>query len=160
MEDLTPSEIILAFARTHDEDKFWPTPGRLRELSGREAQGDPLEREAVAALSVVLSKMRSFGWELKPRPGKIIATDSPDGRLLEEPTREPTQYHGLPRRSMLALATLGWGDHQRGLALLRDHPGLRDPAAGDAEFRVNLLRQADELKRRWVEAYRNAMGGK
>lgn len=164
LEDLNPEEIILAFSRTHDEDSFWPTPGRLRGLSGREPLGDPLEREADAALRVLLSKMRNHGWELKPKLGAIIRTDDPaTGRLLKEPLREATTHHGLPHKTMLTVAVLGWGDILRGLALLKDHPAVVRPEAGDVEFKVNALKQADELRRRFVEAYRAnsaAMGGR
>lgn len=156
LEDLTPEDIILAFTRAQDEENYWPTPSRLRELCGREPAGDPLEREAIAAFNAVLSKMRGFGWELKPRLGRIIATSGPDGRLLAEPLRAPTEEPNLPLRSMQALALLGWGDWHKGVALLRDHPAVKSVPAGEelGQYQVNALKQADELKRRWVEAYR------
>jgi hypothetical protein len=156
LEDLSQQEIILAFSRSHDEDTFWPTPGRLRGLSGRDAPGDPVEREADGAFHALLAKMRTHGWELKPRLGSIIRDRGEDGRLLIEPEREPLIHPGLPARTMQTLAVLGWGDRMQGLALLRDHPGVAKPAmTGEAaEFRVNVLRNADDLRRRWVEAYR------
>lgn len=154
--DLTPQELVLAFSRAAEEDKFFPAPSRLRELCGREPVGDPVEREAVAALTVLLSKMRAFGWELKPRLGRVLETTGEDGRLLAEPKRAPSEEPNLPGKSMQALAVLGWGDWRKGAALLREHPAVKAAPTGEeqGQYQVNALKQADEIRKRWVEAYR------
>jgi hypothetical protein len=100
--------------------------------------------------------MRRHGWQLKPELGRIIRTSGDDGRLLMEPEREPTIHHNLPPRTLQAIAMMGWGDHMRGLALMREHPGIANPPDMDAEYKVNALKQADELQRRWIECYRQA----
>lgn len=161
--DLNPTDLVRAFARTTEEDRYWPTPARLRELSGRASMGDPLEREADKALLWLIRQMRYFGWKLQPKIGAIVATDSPDGRLLEEPKRAPTEYPPrLNKYTHMALECLGWGDRDRGLAILSDHPGVRGDVsdgfdkAGAGEFRRNTMKEADELRRRWFDAWRMA----
>jgi hypothetical protein len=102
--------------------------------------------------------MRGFGWELKPRLGRVLETTGPDGRLLAEPRRAPTEEPNVPAKSMQALAVLGWGDWRKGAAVMREHPAVKAVPAGGEElgqYQVNALKQADELKRRWVEAYRH-----
>lgn len=160
LENLSEEEIVLAFSRAHDEEDFWPPPSRLRGLSGRAATGDPLEREASAELRKVIAAMRKFGPFLKPKMGEITSTDTPEGRLRAEPLRGPTEMPpAFSDRTQAAIFTLGWDDQRKGLSILSDHPALRAEGfnKGDAgEFRKNILREADELERRWLVAYRAA----
>lgn len=52
MEDLTEGEIILAFTRAHEEENYWPSPSRLRGLSGPlEANFHPYEGKPAAFTS-------------------------------------------------------------------------------------------------------------
>ena len=61
----------------------------------------------------------------------------------------------MDERTTRALVRLGWGNKERGLAVIAEHPALnRQPEATDGQYRVNQLRAADEILKRFVEAYR------
>jgi hypothetical protein len=57
--DLSPPEIVLAFARATEECKFFPSPATLREYSGQSSSGDPIEREAKQELLYLIGGMRT-----------------------------------------------------------------------------------------------------
>jgi hypothetical protein len=156
-EDMSRAECLMAFTRAHDEEKFFPQPSRLRELSGRAPAGDPLEREAKERLVELLGLMRRYtpGLKAQIKPGVV---DRGQKFTEDEIDRPPA----LPVETDQALRRLGWGDREKGLALLAEHPGVRSIGhaswEGGEQFRTNLLRQADELEKRWVESFRSARG--
>jgi hypothetical protein len=50
---------------------------------------------------------------------------------------------------------LGWGERSRGIALIADHPAVaRKQDQDDQQYRINQLRAADEILKRFVDAYR------
>jgi hypothetical protein len=161
MNELRPNECILAFCRALRECKYFPPPATLREYSGRAADGDPIAREAKEQLLYVLEGMRSkHGPMLKPILGKVLygTEDEPrdeDGRCAAAPIRAESAPFPLSRRTQAALARLGWGDSTRGIAIIAEHPALkRVQDSDDGQYRQNQLRAADEILKRFTDAYR------
>jgi len=162
LAEFNREEIILAFSRATEECRFFPPPAILREYSGRAADGDPIAREAKCELLAILTAMRGpYGPELRDIPGKVIygTEQDPrgaDGRCTEAPIREPSTPFACSHRTNGALVRLGWGSKAAGIALLADHPSLKrhSPQDADPQYRQNQIRAADEILKRWVEAYR------
>jgi hypothetical protein len=161
LAELTPSEIIMAFSRATEECRFFPPPAILREFSGHAADGDPVAREAKVQLLYLLDGMRGpHDVTLKPVLGKVLygTEDDPrdeNGRCAPAPIRGESTPFPLSRRTQAALVRLGWGDRTRGIAVIADHPALkRDEDSTDGQYRQNQLRAADEILRRFTEAYR------
>lgn len=160
MADMSREQCILAFSRATDELRYWPSPAQLRELGGIAASGDPVEAAARAALDEVFAAMREFGPALNPKRGAVMRTTGDDGRMLIEPERAQDRHAELAGPVVMALVRLGWGDQQKGLALLSDHPALAGAAftsAFESPYRQNLLKLADELEKRFILAYRQAV---
>lgn len=167
LADLTPSEIVLAFARATEECKaFFPSPATLREFSGRSSSGDPIGREAEKEfLKLILGMRGPHGLTLRPILGAFLygKQDDPkdaEGRRVPEcdaPRAESTVFP-IARRTEAALVRLGWGDRTAGIALLADHPAVRRKDQGnletDEKYRQNQLRASDELLKRFTDAYR------
>lgn len=159
--DLTKDQLILAFSRATHECRFFPPPAILREFSGRAADGDPVAREAKEQLLYIIEGMRSkHGPMLKPILGKVLygTEDEPrdeNGRCAAAPIRGESTPFPLSRRTQAALVRLGWGDSTRGIAVIADHPALlRKQDSEDGQYRQNQLRVADEIMKRFVDAYR------
>jgi hypothetical protein len=161
LSPLTPSEIIRAFSRATDELRFFPAPSILREFGGLAADGDPIAREAKTELLHLLTGMRgAHGATLAPIPGKVLygTEDDPkdeEGNRVVDAIRGKSTEFPIARRTQEALVRLGWGDSTRGLAVIADHPALgRRVESDDPQYRTNQLRTADEILKRFVEAYR------
>lgn len=164
LEGLSPNQLALAFSRATEECRFFPPPAILREFSGRAADGDPVAREAKDELLRLFEGMRGpHGVGLKPIPGPVLyGTEADprdeDGRIAPAPIRGESTPFPLSRRTQAALARLGWGDSTRGIALVAEHPALKRDnlvaALNDEQYRPNQLRVADEILRRFTEAYR------
>lgn len=161
LEDLNPSQLALAFSRATEECKFFPPPAILREFSGRAADGDPIAHEAKEQLLYIIEGMRGkHGPMLKPILGKVLygTEDDPreeNGRCAAAPIRGESTPFLLSRRTQAALARLGWGDSTRGIAVIADHPSVaRKQDSEDGQYRQNQLRAADEILKRFVDAYR------
>ncbi len=163
LEDLTQEEIVLAFSRAHDECKFFPSPATLREFSGRPVTGDPIANEAKEGLLSIIAAMRGpHGPMLRDIPGRILygTEDCPrdaEGKLAHLPIREPGTPFLLSRRLSDALVRLGWGDRSAGIAVIADHPAVskrRQDPDDDDQYKRNQLRAADEILKRFTDAYR------
>lgn len=164
LAELTKEEIILAFSRAAQECRFFPPPAILREFSGRAADGDPIAREAKEQLLYILDGMRSkHGPMLKPILGRVLygTEEEPrdeDGRCAVAPIRAESTPFPLARRTQAALVRLGWGDSTKGIAVIADHPALLRNGQAlenvESQYKVNQLRAADEILRRFTDAYR------
>jgi hypothetical protein len=53
---------------------------------------------------------------------------------------------------------LGWGNREAGVALIAEHPAVRrkQPDSADEQYRQNQLRAADEILKRFTDAYRES----
>jgi hypothetical protein len=163
LAEFNPSEIVLAFCRATEECRYFPAPATLREYSGRAVDGDPIAREAKEKLLYLLEGMRGpHGPKLVEIPGRVLyGTEADprgeDGRITDVPIREVAKVFPLDRRLRAALGRLGWGDSARGISVVAEHPALRrDEALGsaDGQYRTNQLRTADEILKRFTDAYR------
>lgn len=162
LEEFTQEEIILAFSRAHDELRFFPVPAILREFSGRPVTGDPIAAEAKEALTGILGAMRGpHGPKLKDIPGPVLyGTEDDPKDSSGERTHAPIRGKGTPfplsRRTEATLVRLGWGDRTAGIALLADHPSLQRQSSSDddSRFKTNAVRAADEILKRFTDAYR------
>ena len=80
-----------------------------------------------------------------------------DGIRCGVPVRAESTPFSLSRRAEAALVRLGWGDRVAGIAVIADHPSLRrkqDP--DDEKYQQNQLRAADEILKRFTDAFREA----
>jgi hypothetical protein len=160
MDDLSQAEIVTACSRAITERKTFPLPATLRELTGRGSEGDPVEREAADALAYLLQGMRTeHGTRLLTLPGVVLRVEEEwkDGeRFLTDVLGDRTPFPLSPRLKD-ALRILGWGSGTKGIALIATHPAV---SAGwnfdDDQFRIQPFRVADDILRRWTEAYRQA----
>jgi hypothetical protein len=160
LETLSRPQIIQAFSRAQDECHFWPVPAKLLELSGQVAHGDPIEYEANREMLALFAQMREFG----PRLSYRFKPGTPEN--MGPPPEEARIYpKRLSTLTEAALQNLGWGDRLRGLMILSDHPGMRYESASSAfvtngkaaaEYRWGKIQQADEIRKRWVVAFREA----
>lgn len=123
--------------------------------------GDPVAREAKEQLLYILEGMRSkHGPMLKPILGKVLYGTEEDpreenGRCAAAPIRGESTPFPLSRRTQAALVRLGWGDSTKGIAVIADHPALdRKQDSEDGQYRQNQLRAADEILKRFTDAYR------
>lgn len=161
--DLTVPQLLQAFSRATEECKYWPSPATLRELAGVPAHGDPVAAEAKAELFRILTAMRGpHGLKLQPILGRILYGTEDDPKDADgvrcayyvAPKAESTVFR-LDRRPEAALVRLGWGSREAGIALIAEHPALnRQPDQGDEKYKTNQLRAADEILKRWTDAYR------
>lgn len=162
LADLEPAEIIQAFSRAHDELKYFPPPATLREFSGRAVTGDPIAAEAKSQLLYVLEGMRGpHGPMLRDIPGKVLygTEDDPkdkSGMRVVDAIRAESTPFVLSRRLEAALVRIGWGDRSAGIAMIADHPALSRKSRfdDDDQFKKNQLRAADEILKRFTDAYR------
>jgi hypothetical protein len=166
LSGLTKEEIVLAFCRASEECKsFFPSPATLREFSGRVVDGDPIAREAKAELLKLIEGMRGpHGPMLRPLLGPVLygTEDDPKdetGSRTHAPIRGKSTPFPIARRTQAALVRLGWGDIKAGIALVADHPAVRErpnykTEPDDDQFRKNQLRASDEILKRFTDAYR------
>lgn len=64
----------------------------------------------------------------------------------------PVRHSRMPQA---ALVRLGWGDGTKGIAVIADHPALSmKQDSEDGQYRQNQLRAADEILKRFTDAYR------
>jgi hypothetical protein len=160
---LTQDEAILAFSRAQEECNFFPSPSTLRALSGRAVTGDPIAAEAKEGLLDILDAMRGkHGPKLQPILGRFLfgTEDNPKDAngdrvpYCDAPRAESTPFP-LSRRLEATLVRLCWGDRVAGIAVIADHPSLRRKRQDDDEkYQQNQLRAADEILKRFTDAYR------
>lgn len=159
LDDMKPGELIAACCTAARECKFFPTPSELRELAGIPTAAQQERAAARRALQEVLEAIRNHGPELRPIPGAILTDKGEDGRLLDIPLRAPSTLPPLfPEQTFRAVRSLGWGESRAGLQLLSTHPAVF-AMAGTVEYGAygpTLARQAEEIEKRWFEAYREA----
>lgn len=149
LEDFSKDDCIRAFTLALHECKFFPTPGELRELAGIPTAAQQERAAARRALQDVLEAIRKHGPELRPIPGAILTDKGEDGRLLDIPLRAPsTPAPSFMLPVNLALTRLGYGDRRQGVLFLASHPAL----GSTTEF-PTVARQAEEIEKRWFEAY-------
>lgn len=157
MEDLTPAECIQGFSRALEQSEFFPTPGRLRRLSGRVETFDGGASEAMLALAVVFARMRDWGVELKPIPGKIIRDRDDEGFVLVRPVREPEAVcPPFGERTEAAILAMGHGSREAGLQAISCHPSvsqLSHQARDEAPSASWRAKNASDIEQRWIRAY-------
>jgi hypothetical protein len=162
--DLTQAECVLAFSLAALNLRFFPTPSILREYASRVPVVDPTAVEAKEELLKLIEGMRGpHGPMLKPLPGRVLygTEDDPKdehGDRTHTPIRAESNPFPIARRAQAALVRLGWGDRSAGIALTADHPAVRrrQPESGDEQYKTNQLRVADEILKRFTDAYREA----
>jgi hypothetical protein len=164
LSGLSRQQAILAFARATEECRYFPAPATLLEYSGRGVTGDAIAREAAAELRGVLEAMRGpHGPTLKDIPGRVLYGTEDDpfdeaGNRTYAPIRAPGRPFPRSRRLQAALLALGWGDSTRGIALIAEHPAVAGKQDPNDPYRPNQMKVADEILRRFTEAWRNAEG--
>lgn len=153
VDEIGKDEFDRAFGHVLKTSPFRPNIALIREAAGLD-DSSPSEREARAALTKIICTMREHKAELKPIPGKIICTHNDEGQMLANPPREPEVLHEpLGERVEAAIAFLGDGSRAAGLAEIACHPSL-PWVVSEPAFRV---RNAVEIERRWVSAWRQVL---
>jgi hypothetical protein len=117
--------------------------------------------EAKGELLHLIAGMRGpHGPKLLDLPGRVLygTEDDPkdaDGNRTHAPIRDVGTPFPLARRTVAALERLGWGDRSKGIALIADHPAVtKRQDVDDEKYRTNQLRAADEILKRFIDAYR------
>lgn len=152
MDKLSPEQVILSFARASEEDWF-PAPGRLVTLSG---WADALDSEALRELLSLAESLHQFPM-LQPKTGAILN----EGRDPETDAYLPIDQVKRAEPSLppvMAVTTrdtvraMGDGDIPAGLRRITPAvPGILGKLGDDHSFE---LRQAEAVKRAWIETYR------
>jgi hypothetical protein len=118
-------------------------------------------REAADALLYLLKGMRSeHGPRLQTLPAPVLKMEweERDGERFEKPTLGERRPFPLSQRLEDALEIMGWGDRTKGIAIIATHPGVSEVKDfnEDEQYRGQPLRVADDILKRWFEAYRVA----
>jgi hypothetical protein len=155
LADLSPTEIIQAFTRATEQAKFFPVPAILREYAGH--GDDAIDLEAKNALVYMLKGMRTeHGTRLQALQGPVLRVidEIRDGERYKEEIRGEKVPFVLSQRVEDALRVLGWGSGTKGIALIATHPAVSEGwNFDDDQYRNQPFRAADDILRRWTEAY-------
>lgn len=140
---------------------YRPSIAEIRRAAGLDcAIVDPVETECKAILRGIFGAMRGpHGPKLKEVRGKVLfgtevdPKDANGDRVAPyEVPRDTSTPFAMSDRTRAALVTLGWGNLAAGVEVLAEHPAVN--RKNDDGYEGNRIRQAEEIQKRFVEAYR------
>jgi hypothetical protein len=146
-----------ALTRVLDSSPHRPSIAEIRRYAGVVTEV-PVEREAMDYFRDLLEAMRLHGPQMLPIPGEIVRDKDDEGFVLVKPIRAPdTPAPSFSEMVKDTVGDLGFGSREAGLEAIAAHPALpwnMQRRTGDTSAISYAAHNAQELERRWVDAYK------